>query len=578
MSGSGSDPAGGESPRAEGDGGRPSRSRRLGRLAAKAFFLILVLAGLATGLSFGYRYFVRPSIERLSPVVVEPGSRVTIEGRNFGAQRGDSRVEIDGVVPTTSSYISWGPNSIELRLPPSAESGLVYVITRQGRSNARLFLNRSRLPVPAKGEGQGRTGPYISAISVEKGPIGSLLVITGLNFGANRNDGAVNFGWSPEGSSSGPDDRADGSWVAGAEVDLGYELWSDKEIRVRVPDGASTGGIVVTAGSGRSNAVFFEVSGQPGQRRYKDRRSYSIAYSVNLTKIRASGSNELYLWVPRPVVSASQRISRVLGQDPPPFVPDYRGTSLYLFKDLATAQDVTVKQSFLVQTWAVETEVDPDRIVLKPDNPPPLMAAYTAPDDLVPSTAPEIQSLAKKIVLGERNPWRAARLVYDYLVKNLEWVDSAALGRKPVQALAVHRADSTTYALAACALLRAAGVPSLPVQGYLVDPSRKAIRHDWIEFYIYGLGWVPMDPILGSGASPGGFSAAFDDRSRYFGNLDDRRLAFSRGYTTLAPMSPTGRRASPQRPVALQSFYEEASGALDAYSSFWSEVEVSGLY
>jgi len=578
VSGSGTDAAGGSSPLADGAGGMPSRPRHIRRLVAKAFLFLLVIAGFAVGLSFGYRYFVRPSIDRLSPVVVEPGSRVTIEGRNFGAQRGDSRVEIDGVVPTNSSYLSWGPNSIELRLPPSAESGLVYVITNHGRSNARLFLNRSRLPVPAQGEGQGRTGPYISSISAEKGPIGSLLVITGLNFGANRNDGAVNFGWSPEGSSSGPDDRTDGSWVSSAEVDLGYELWSDKEIRVRVPDGATSGGIVVTAGSVRSNAVFFEVSELPGQRRYKDRRSYSIAYSVNLAKIRASGGNELYLWVPRPVVSASQRISRVLDQDPPPFVPDYRGTSLYLFKDLSSAQDVMVKQSFLVQTWAIETEIDPDRINLKPDNPPQLMAAYTAPDDLVPSTAPEIQSLAKKIVQGEKNPWRAARLIYDYLVKNLEWVDSTALGRKPVQALAVHRADSATYALAACALLRAAGVPSLPVQGYLVDPSRRAIRHDWVEFYIYGLGWVPMDPILGSGVSPGGFSAAFDDRSRYFGNLDDRRLAFSRGYTTLTPMSPSGRHASPQRPIALQSFYEEASGSLDAYSSFWSEVEVSGLY
>lgn len=554
------------------------QSKRLRRFLFKTLFAVAAVALLGAGLSYGYHVLVRPSIDRLSPVVIEPGSKVTIEGRNFGTQRGDSHVEVDGVAPTTSSYLSWGPDTIELRLPPGAESGLVYVITRHGRSNAKLFLNRARLPVPAQGEGQDRTGPYISSISAEKGPIGSLLVITGLNFGANRDNGAVSFGWSPEGSGSGPDDRAEGSWVSSADVDLGYELWSDKEIRVRVPDGAMTGGIVVSAGSGRSNAVFFEVSELPGQKRYKDRRSYSISYSVSLTKVRSSGGNELYLWVPRPVVSASQRISRVLNQDPPPFVSDYRGVSLYLFKDLSTAQNVTVNQSFLVQTWAIETEVDPGRIQLKPDNPPPVMAAYTAPDDLVPSTAPEIQTLAKKIVQGERNPWRAARLIYDYLAQNLGWVDSIALGRKPVQALAVHRADSTNYALAACALLRAAGVPALPVQGYLVDPSRKAIRHAWVEFYIYGLGWVPMDPILGSGASPGGFSAAFEDRSRYFGNLDDRRLAFSRGYVAFAPMSPSGRRASPQRPVALQNFYEEATGALDAYSSFWSEVEVSGLY
>jgi transglutaminase-like putative cysteine protease len=551
----------------------PAGRARLLRVA----FTVLAAAVLAAGLAFGYSLLVKPSITKLSPLVVEPGGTVTLEGRNFGPQRADSWVEVDGIAPTSSSYLSWTSSRIDLRLPPGSESGLVYVVTRHGRSNASLFLNRARLPIPARGEGPGRSGPYIASLSVEKGQVGSLLVISGLNFGSNRQNGAVYFGWNPEGSNSGPEDRGEGSYVAGAEVDLGYESWSDKEIRVRVPDGAASGGVVVAAGGSRSNAVFFEVSGLPGQKRYKDRRSYSIAYSVNLTKVKASGPNELYLWVPKPVVSASQRISRVLAQEPPPFVPDYRGTSLYLFKDLATAQDVVVNQSFLVQTWAIETEVDPDRIA-KVDDPPPLMAAYTAPDDLIPSQAPDVVALAKKIVQGERNPWRASRLVYDWLIKNLKWADSADSNRKVLQALSLRRADSTTYALAACSLLRAAGVAALPVQGYLVDPSRKAIRHAWLEFYVYGLGWVPMDPILGSGVSPGSFAAAFEDRSRYFGNLDDRRIAFSRGYSVLVPMSQGARHASPQRPVALQSFYEESSGALDAYSSFWSEVEVSGLY
>jgi hypothetical protein len=100
----------------------------------------------------------------------------------------------------------------------------------------------------------------------------------------------------------------------------------------------------------------------------------------------------------------------------------------------------------------------------------------------------------------------------------------------------------------------------------------------WVEFYIYGLGWVPIDPVLGKGASPGGIDAAWEDRSRYFGNLDNRHLAFSRGSSVLAPMAPDGRRAAKERRWSFQSFYEEASGALDAYSSFWGDVEVTGLY
>ena len=509
-------------------------------------------------------------------MVVDPGGSVTLEGRNFGESRGESRVEVDGVSPTASSYISWSPTKITLRLPPGADSGLVYVVTKHGRSNAKLFMNRSRLPVPPKGDVQSSSGPFITSLSSESGPIGSLLVISGLNFGSNRERGSVTFSWNPEDTASGPEDKEAANTVVNAEADLGYELWSDKEIRVRVPDGAASGGVFVNSGRGKSNALFFSITGLPGIKTYKDRRSYSISYSVNVTKIKASGPNELYLWVPRPIESASQRLARILTQEPAPFVPEYRGSSLYHFVDLTTAQDLVVSQSFLVQTFGIESSVDPDKIV-KPESPPALMTAYTQADDLIPSAAPEITALAKKIVQGEKNPWRGARLVYDYLQKNLVWHESPN-SAKPLAALQAKRADSTAYALVASSLLRAAGIPALPIQGYLVDPSRKAIRHAWVEFYVYGLGWLPMDPILGTGASPGGLSIAFEDRSRYFGNLDNRRIAFSRGYTLLSPMSQAGRRASPAKPFALQSFFEEATGSLDAYSSFWSEVEVSGLY
>lgn len=43
-------------------------------------------------------------------------------------------------------------------------------------------------------------------------------------------------------------------------------------------------------------------------------------------------------------------------------------------------------------------------------------------------------------------------------------------------------------------------------------------------------------------------------------------------------MAANGRRASPARPIAYQTWFEEAAGALEAYSSFWSDVEVTGMY
>ena len=554
-----------------------TRTRKSRRRIILPILAIACVAIAAVGFSsFLITNLARPSIVRLDPILVEPGGIIRIEGRNFGLERGDSRVEIDGVAPTASSYLGWAPSSLMLRLPASADSGLVYVVTPKGRSNPKLFMNRANLPVRAKIESGGGSGPYLASLSATKGPIGSVVSLSGRSFGSNRGGGAVLFSWSSEDRSGALDSRSEIFYSQNAEGDLGYELWSDKEIRVRVPDGAISGAVSVRSSGGVSNSLFFDVTETPGYKRFTDRRSYALSYSVSIADVRASLPNELYLWVPRPSESASQRMARTLAQDPTPLVPDFRGVSLYRFKDLTEAQEASVSQSFLVQTWAVETKVEPESIRV-PQNPPPLMAAYLLPDEFVPSAAPEILAMAKRISSGERNPYRAARLVYEYVTRNLAWTDAKEV-KKPLAALAAKTADSSSYAILVCALLRASGVPALPVSGFLVDPNRQTVRHAWIEFYIYGLGWVPMDPILGSGVKPGGLTPAFEELGRYFGSVDNRRVAFSRGYVVLAPMAPSGRRSSPARPLAFQSFYEESSGSLDAYSSFWSDVEVTGLY
>ncbi|MDA8425792.1 MAG: IPT/TIG domain-containing protein [Treponema sp.] len=547
------------------------------RFAKRAALFLALAGGIAVGVSSMTNYLSRPVIDRLEPAIGEPGRVVAIIGRNFGAARADSRVEVDGIAPTSSSYLSWNDKEIRVRFPQAVDSGLVHVVTRRGRSNPRLFMNKARLPVLATGGLSGRSGPYIASISAEQGPIGSLLVISGLDFGENREGGRVLFPWAAD--YGGTTQLAQGvpTTIEGTEGDACYELWSDKEIRVRVPDGAVSGALAVATSKGRSNGVFFRVSEAPGLKTYKDPRSYSFSQSVSVANLKVSGPNEFFLWVPRPAECASQRLDRILSQDPVPLIPDYHGTALFRFKDLQNNAAFSIAQSFLVTVYAVETRVNADQIAQKPANPPSLMTDYTRADPVVPSDDPRIKALAAGIVGAEANPWRKTRLVWNWVEKNLAW--SPFKERRHIQdALSDKSADSYSYALVTCALLRAAGVPSRPIAGYLVDPSRQAVRHYWLEVFIYGLGWVPLDPILGSGASPGGLAVAWDDRSRYFGGVDDRHLAFSRGFSTLAPMAPDGRRVSKERRWSLQSFYEEATRHILDYSSYWGDIEVTGLY
>jgi transglutaminase-like putative cysteine protease len=528
----------------------PKPRRRGKRLVIRFASIIILVAGAATGGFLVYQRLSRPMIDR---------------------------IEIDGVVPTSSSYLSWSDTQISVRLPIAVDSGMIYVVTRHGSSNPKLYLNRDRLPVTAAGERSGRSGPFVSSLSAEAGAIGSLLAILGLDFGANRETSTVVFSWNVESTSTTSADQSIPNSVSPSELDLAYELWSDKEIRVRVPDGAASGAVYVQTAKGKSNGTFFRVAESPGVKRYADRRSYALSQSIAITRVRASGQNELYLWAPRPAESASQRLARILTQDPPPFLPEYRGTSLYRFKDLAAAKDQSVSQAFLVQVYAVEVEVESSRVVAKPADGGDAMKAYLAADQWVPADAQEVKDLVRKVGGVERNPWRYSRLVWDWLIKNVAWNPERELAR-PQDAISRKSADSWSYALLACALLRAGGVPSIPVAGYIVDARRNAARHYWVEVYLYGLGWVPMDPVLGAGALPGGIEAAWDDRNRYFGGLDNRHVAFSRGVKILAPMTPAGRRAAKERRWSFQSFYEEASGALEGYTSYWGDIELTGMY
>jgi hypothetical protein len=554
---------------------RPGRRGRRGLFALAFALLALVLSFSAY---FAAKALSRPHVESLEPSFGEPGGEVVLKGRNFGPSRGEGRVEVDGMVPTSTSYVSWTDDEIRLRLPASFDSGLLHVLTRNGRSNPMLFTNRARLPALASGTAESVAGPRIASISPEEGTIGSLIAITGSGFGESRGESEVRFAWATgTGDASLPGDPAPLPSVSPSESDSGYELWSDKALKLRVPDGAVSGSVYVVSGQARSNAGFLRVFASAGAKRYSSRARYSLAQKVSITKVKASGQSELYLWVPLPASSASQRLVGILGQTPAPMMGDYRGTALFRFSGLASGKDREIDHSFLVEVFSVEVTIDPGQGSPRPQDPPALMAAYAAPDDLVPSSAPAIQALAKKILGGEKGNWRAARLVWDWLRQNLVWSESRTR-EKALDALADRRADSYSYAIIAAALLRAAGLPTLPVAGYLVDPDRRAVRHYWVEIYLYGLGWVPLDPILGSGASPGGIRSPWEDRSRYFGGLDNRHIAFSRGLSVLAPLSPSGRRVSKERRWSFQSFYEESSGALKSYSSYWGDIEVTGMY
>ncbi|GHV69970.1 hypothetical protein AGMMS49928_15310 [Spirochaetia bacterium] len=515
-----------------------------------------------------------PLITAIDPRIGKSGETLSIYGENFGDERDVSYITIAGTPPTSSSYLFWRDDYITVRIPELGGSGLIYVHRGKVKSNAVLFSNEDAIPRPVQGEDSAQR---LRIVSVEpaSGAVGTLVTIKGEGFGSSREGAGVFFSWNAESSSAVPVETQAPNLVEVFEAEAGYELWSDREIRVRVPDGAISGNLEIRSPRGNSRPEFFEITGKPGAKTLKDKRTYTISYSTDIRVMDSTTPNALYLWIPRPALSASQRNVKLLSRSREPFVELLRGTSLFQLNNLAPLAEENISLSYIVEVYAVETDIRPQAI--KPDTPSPLRNTYTRPSALIPSDTTEIKNQVNAIIGRERNAYLKARSIYQWIVGQVE-IDTTFKTGGVLEALEEKKADSYQSALLFCALARAAGIPALPVAGVLVDRLRHTHRHYWAEFWIEGFGWVPVDPALGAGAVPEDFGGREDSAVYYFGSTDNQRIAFSRGQGELSRMDMKGRAVSRNRDYALQNLWEEAAGGLESYSSLWSDVTITGMY
>ncbi len=519
-----------------------------------------------------------PRLESITPTRGKPGDVMILSGRNFGNLRETSEVRISGISPTSQDYTEWTDTRISLRIPDEATSGIVYVLTKSGRSGGLLFISQEDIPQPALGA--SRPGdPYIvnkdNPIQPSAARVGDLITVYGMNFGLEKGSSEVYFTWSgPQNTASGSLDLA--NLLPARDYDLDYVSWSDREIRLRVPDGAASGNVLVRSDKGTSNAAYFVVNRGAGSKSYSSPRKYSVQYGMNVTVNASSAENTLYLWMPRILPSAEQRSIESVAQDPQPLL-DITEASLYSFSNLQKGGKYRVTRGWMFDRYAVSTQVSPG------DVPPyttgsELYTRFTAPDPLVPSASPEVVKAAAAASGGEKNPWLKARRIYDWLLGMVSY--SASL-EDTLGALRSKKGNAFVYSALYCALLRAAGIPARMVAGYLVgDSGQPTRRHFWDEFYLETLGWVPVDPALGDEKTllPSEPAPDFDPRAYYFGNLDNQHITFTKGLVEVNQMNPSGTtREDRDRPYSL-SLYAESVGGLASYSTSFDELTVTGVY
>ena len=515
-----------------------------------------------------------PVIHSIHPQIGTMGEPVTISGINFGNERDESYVTVAGAQPTGRSYLSWKDDEIIVRTPEFGDAGLVYVHVKGKKSNGALFANQAAMPKRIHDDETGM-GPRITQVTPQSGSIGSVVSITGTGFGSSRGSGGVFFSWNAEFPASAPAEARVQEYTEVMETEFGYELWNEREIRVRVPDGAVSGNLEVRSAKGNSPPVFFEIPNRQGVKSFRDKRNYVISCSVNIKTGEANSPNTLYLWVPRPAALAAQRNIELLSSNIAPFVESYRDTCLYKLDNLPPYSDKQLSLTWKVEVYGIETEVRTQSVRQAANSPSDKL--YTQSTAQLPSNDQRIKKQAQAVAGRESNPYIKAKRIYEWMTGG-EFAWNSPPDRDIFAALETKRLDTYTAAMLYCTLLRSAGIPCLPVAGVLVNRNQQTVNHYWAEFWIDGFGWIPVDPAMGAGALPPRFVTQQDNKSFYFGNIDSRRIAFARGFVNLSSMDTRGRTVTHNRSYSLQNIWEEVAGGLESYSSLWGDVTITGMY
>lgn len=548
---------------------------------------MLTIIGLIAGSSvlISYRTKSIPEITSINPPVGVPGDVIVITGKNFGATRDMSYVEFSGSKLTASAYISWSDTKIKLVLPANIQDGLVVVGTKDSRSKPSLFANEIDIPVPVP-EVKLSSKPVITSLNNQNYVAGDLLVIHGNNFGDSRNTSKVLFTVDYDDKLAQAEftniNMYTENMIEASDFENAYEYWSNSEIRVRIPDGVCSGMVVVDTGSEKSEPYKINITG-PVRKHYKARKIYLMNYTADIADIYTDDVSTITLRCPIPATTAYQPDIQITETNPSPILMNYQNNLIHqLTKTKNYVPKTVFSQTFVLPVYEVTTVLPADRLTSYRQGTLPFVDNALKADILVPSDDENVVKLAASIIGKEKSSYNKAKLIYNYMCDNFKVQEKVRKGDSdPLDLIKSKKGDAYDYAIVYTALLRAAGVPALTDAGVLVLQEQATQAHWWCEFYIPSVGWIPVDPAIGSGLkynrwNEGGESV--DVKSYYFGNMDSHHITFSRGWNELKPFSQENKIVQQPRSFALQGIWEEASSNTIKYSSYWSLPVIKGIY
>ena len=260
-------------------------------------------------------------------------------------------------------------------------------------------------------------------------------------------------------------------------------------------------------------------------------RKFEFEYKATVKDIPA-GAKKLNLWIPIPHDSPFQKIADMQIDSPYPYkihTSDYGNRILHISLDNPQQSNFTVTMRFdAARKEHIQERLQQAKYAPAKEEHDPNMSRWLKPDRLVPIDG-KIKQWAQEVVdtANAKTDLDKARAIYNHIVATVKYDKSGqGWGRGDIYyACDARRGNCTDFHAIFIGYCRALGIPARFAIGFPLPADRGAGQvsgyHCWAEFYMKGIGWVPVD------ASEAAKNPS--KREYFFGAHDENRVEFSRG-------------------------------------------------
>lgn len=171
-------------------------------------------------------------------------------------------------------------------------------------------------------------------------------------------------------------------------------------------------------------------------------------------------------------------------------------TAHYSFENIEMNENKNIEMITEVTTYNVRYFVFPDKVGNINEIPGDVKDLYLADNEKYQINHPLIQSTVKRVLGDEKNAYQIARKLFNYLIDNMYYEMVGGWNTAPA-VLERGNGSCSEYSFVYIALCRAAGLPARYVGSVVIRgdyTSMDDVFHRWVEVYLPGYGWIPIDP------------------------------------------------------------------------------------